>query len=165
MELLKLLSANELVAQAVSFIILLLLMRIFVWRRVFKMLDKRKEKIASDLSKIDKDKENATSLKAEYDARLRLVDVEAQKLIQAAAQEGRRITEEIRQKAREEGHEIVENARKAVQFELEKARKELKEELVDITIKAAENLIGEKLTVEQDKKIVEDFLQKIEGME
>jgi F-type H+-transporting ATPase subunit b len=165
MELFKLLSANELVAQAASFLILLLLMRIFVWRRVFKMLDKRKEKIASDLSKIEKDKENAAGIKAEYEARLRLVDVEAQKLIQAAVQEGKKVTEEIRQQAREEGHEIVENARKAVQFELEKARKELKEELVDITIKAAENLIEEKLTVEQDRRIVEDFLQRIEGIE
>jgi F-type H+-transporting ATPase subunit b len=165
MELFKLLSANELVAHAVSFLILLLLMRIFVWGRVFKMLDKRKEKIASDLDKIEKDKEIAASIKEEYQAQLRLVDVQAQKLIQAAAQEGRRITEEIRQKAREEAHEIVENARKAVQFELDKAKKELKEELVDITIRAAENLIEEKLTEDQDKRIVEDFLQKIEGME
>ncbi|MCX5704085.1 MAG: F0F1 ATP synthase subunit B [Candidatus Omnitrophica bacterium] len=164
MELLKLLSANELVAHTVSFLILLLLMRIFVWDRVFKMLDKRKEKIASDLSKIEKDKENAANIKVEYEARLRLVGIEAQKLIQAAAQEGRKITEEVRQKAREEAHEIVENARKAVQFELEKAKKELKEQLVDITIKAAENLIEEKLTEDQDRRIVEDFLQKIEGI-
>jgi len=165
MELLKLLSVNELVAHTVSFLALLLLMRVFVWGRVFKMLDKRKEKIASDLSRIEKDIENAAGLKAEYEARLRLVDVETQKLLQAAAQEGRKMTEEIRQKAREEAHAIVENARKAVQFELEKARMQLKEELVDITIKAAENLIEEKLTKEQDRRIVEDFLQKIEGVE
>lgn len=165
MELLKLLSANELVAHAASFLVLLLLMRIFVWKKVFTMLDKRKEKIAADLSTIEKDKKDAASIKAEYEARLRLVDVEAQKLIQVAVQEGRKITEEVRQKAREEGHAIVENARKAVQFELERARKELKEELVDITIRAAENLIEEKLTEDQDRRIVEDFLQKIEGIE
>ncbi|HTZ11959.1 MAG TPA: F0F1 ATP synthase subunit B [Candidatus Margulisiibacteriota bacterium] len=165
MELLKLLSANELVAHALSFLLLLLLMRIFVWKRVFQMLDKRKEKIASGLSRIEKDKEEAAGIKAEYEARLRLVDIEAQKLIEAASQEGKRITEEVRQKAREEAHEIVENARKAVKFELEKARKELRDELVDITIKAAENLIEEKLTVEHDRKLVEDFLQKIEGVE
>lgn len=164
MELLKLLSANELVAHAVSFLILLLLMRIFVWRKVLQMLDKRREKIASDLKKIEQDKENAARIKTEYDAQLRLVDIEAQKLIQAAVQEGKKVTEEIRQKAREEAHEIVENARKAVEFELEKARQEFKDEVVDITIRAAENLIGEKLTEEQDKRIVEDFLEKIEGM-
>lgn len=164
MELLKLLSANELAAHTVSFIILLLLMRIFVWGRVFKMLDKRKEKIASDLNKIERDKENAAGMRLEYEARLKIADAQAQKLIQAAAQEGRKITEEIRQRAREEAHEIVENARKAVQFELGKAKKELKEELVDITIKAAENLVEEKLTVEQDRRIVEDFLRKIEGI-
>lgn len=164
MELLKLLSANELVAHAASFLVLLLLMRIFVWGRVLKMLDKRKEKIASDLSKIEKDKVNAASIKAEYEAQLKLVDIQAQKLIRAAVQEGQKITEEIRQKAREEAHEIVENARRAVQFELEKAKRELKGELVDITIRAAENLIEEKLTVEQDRKVVEDFLRKIEGI-
>jgi F-type H+-transporting ATPase subunit b len=165
MELLKLLSANELVAHTVSFLVLLVLMRLFVWDRVFKMLDSRRDKIASDLGQIQKDKEDAAGVKAEYEARLRLVDVEAQKLIQAAVQEGKKVTEEIRQKAREEAQQIVENARQAVQFELAKARKDFRNEVVDITIRAAENLIEERLSVEQDRKIVEDFLQRIEGVE
>jgi F-type H+-transporting ATPase subunit b len=140
-------------------------MRIFVWRRILNILDKRKEKIASDFRKIDEARETAVRLKSEYESRLRLVEIEAHKLIQAAAQEGRKITEEIRQKAHEEANNIIESARRAVQFELNTSREKLKEELVDITILATENLIREKLTEDQDRRIVEDFLQKIEGME
>lgn len=164
MELLKLLSTNELVAHTVSFLILLLLMRIFVWDNILGVLDKRKEKIAADLKTIEEEKENAARAKAEYESRLKLIDIEAQKLIQAAVQEGRKITEEIRHMAREEAHNIIENARRSMQLELSQVRGSLKEELTDITLRAAEHLIGEKLTAEQDKKIVEDFLREIEGI-
>jgi F-type H+-transporting ATPase subunit b len=165
MELLKLLSANELVAHAVSFLILLLLMRIFAWDKILGVLDKRKEKIAADLRTIEKDKESAARIMAEYESRLKLIDIEARKLIQAAVQEGRKITEEVRHTAREEARNIVDNARKSIQIELSQAREGLKGEIVDIAISAAGHLIGEKLTTEQDKRIVEDFLQKLEKAE
>ncbi len=49
MELLKLLSTNEIVAQVLSFLILLFLLRKFAWKKILKILDERKEKIALEL--------------------------------------------------------------------------------------------------------------------
>jgi F-type H+-transporting ATPase subunit b len=164
MELLKLLSANELVAQIVSFLILLFLLRKFAWDKILKVLDERKARIANELKVIEEEKQNAAKIKAEYEAKMRLVDAQVRKLITAAEESGRKITEEIRQKAREEAHNIVENARVEIQFEIDKAKGKLKDELVDIVIKATEEMIEEKLTEEQDRRIVDNFLQKIDTL-
>jgi F-type H+-transporting ATPase subunit b len=164
MELLKLISTNELIAQLVSFLMLFFLLRKFAWDKILNFIDQRRETIANELARIEEEKQNALKAQAEYEARIKNIEVEAKKIFQAAAEEGARITEELRQKARDEAHGIVENARKAMQFDLNKIRGALKEELVDITIRAAELLIEEKLTEQQDRRIVENFLQEIEKM-
>jgi F-type H+-transporting ATPase subunit b len=162
MELLKLLSANELVAQIASFLILLFLLRKFAWDKILKVLDQRKERLAHELKAIEEEKEHAAKIKAEYEAKMKAVDLQTQKLIQGAEAEARKITEEIRQKAVAEAHKIVEDARTEIQYEI---KEKLRDEIVDIVIKASENIIEEKLNPEQDRKIVEDFLQKIDKLE
>ena len=53
MGLLKLLNANEIAAQIITFLILLFLMKRFAWKPFFKVLDDRRERIASEFKKID----------------------------------------------------------------------------------------------------------------
>jgi F0F1-type ATP synthase membrane subunit b/b' len=53
MELLKLLSGSEIVAQIISFLVLLFILRIFLWDKVLKVLDNRRERIASEFKQIE----------------------------------------------------------------------------------------------------------------
>ena len=164
MELLKLLSTQELIAQTISFLILFFLLRKFAWGKILKVLDERRARIASERKAAEEQMQLAAGLKAEFEAKMRLVDLEARKLIQAAEESGRKITEEIRQKAREEAHAIVENARQGIEFEIRQARETLKQDLVDIVLKATESLIEEKITEDQDRRIIENFLGKIDNL-
>lgn len=165
MELLKLLSANELVTHIVSFLILFFLLKKFAWGKILTALDQRRERIALELKTIEETKKDTARLKQEYELKMKAVDAQARKQIQAAMDEGKKITEDIRQSAREEAHRIVENAGRVVQDEIARSMGKLKEELVEITMKATENLIGEKLTEAADRKIVENFIREIETVE
>ena len=162
MELLKLLSANELVAQIISFLLVLWLLRVFLWKRLLKLLDDRKEKIASELKTIEDTQAETSRIKADYETKITEIDKEAAKRIQKAKEEAQKAAEGIRKKAEEEAEIIVANGKADIQDELIKAKEQLKTELVDITIKATENIIGEKFTENQDKKIIEDFLEDID---
>ncbi|MDD5595857.1 MAG: F0F1 ATP synthase subunit B [Candidatus Omnitrophica bacterium] len=162
MELLKLLSASEIFAQVVSFLLLLFLLRIFFWKKVLGILDARKERIADGLKRIEDSQAEVAKLKSDYEAKLGAIEVIVREKIQEATEQGRKITEEVRKKAYEEAQDIIENSRTNIKYELAKAREELKEQIIDLTIKATENLIQEKLTEEDDKKIVENFLEKID---
>ena len=62
MEILKLLSANEIVAQILSFLLLLAILRIFAWKRLLKLLDDRRESIALEFRKIEDAQSAATRL-------------------------------------------------------------------------------------------------------
>ena len=68
----------------------------------------------------------------------------------------------MKKKAHQDAQGIIEDARENVKYEITKAAEELKNRIVDLTISAAERVIQEKLTEEQDKILVRDFLEKVD---
>ena len=72
------------------------------------------------------------------------------------------ITDEVRKEAQLNAQLIINDARESIKYELSRAKEELKIKIVDLTIRATENVIQEKLTEEGDKKLVEQFLDKID---
>jgi len=165
MEILKLLSANEIVAQVIAFFLVLWLLKHFMWGRLLKLLDDRKERIASEFDTIEREIAEAARIKAEYEAKRAAVGEEGLGIIQQALVDAEKAAEQIRKAAHAQAQEIIEKAKSNVQYELTKAKQTLKDELVDITIKAAEDIIEEKLTEQQDRNIIEDFLKRMDTLE
>jgi F-type H+-transporting ATPase subunit b len=161
MEILKLLSTNEIVAQIITFLILLFLMKRFAWRPILKVLDERRSRIASELKAIDNAKADAEKIKVDYEARLASIEMEAKSKIQAAIDEGKKVGEELRQSAREESELIFAKAQESIKAEVARAEEELKDKIVNLTVDVAAKVIQERLTVEDDKKIVETFISEM----
>lgn len=161
MELLKLLSANELVAQTVAFLLLLFIMRSVFWKKFLTALDKRRDRIASELKKIDETKTAVEMMKAEYEEKLTKIEEVAEVKFIEAAEKARKFAEEVRLKAEHEGERIIQNAKESVRGELLKAKEELKDTMVDLTIEVAGKVIEERLTEANDKKLVEEFLKRL----
>lgn len=164
MELLKLLSANEVVAQIISFLLLFFLLRAFAWKRILKALDDRKERIASELKSLEQAQEEALKLKADYQTKIATIGEEGKKMIEQALLEGKKLKEELKNDAYRQSQKIIEEARKEIKYELVAAKEELKNKIIDLSIEAAENVIQDKLTEEEDKKIVRDFLDKVDNI-
>ncbi len=164
MELLKLLDTSQIAAQALSFFILFFILRLLVWKRFLKVLDDRKERIASEFKKIEDSKAAAAILKSDYESRLNNIDRIAQARLEEAVSEGKRIAEEIRKNANTEAAHIIEKTGEAIKEELSRAREEFRDEIVDIAIAAAGKVIEQTLTESEDKKIVEDFLDRVDKM-
>ena len=162
MELLKLLSASEVLAQVISFLVLLFILRIFLWGKFLKVLDDRKEKVASDLKKISDTQAEVEKLKEDYLGKLSAIEQATREKIKEAVLEGRKITEEIKARARIEAEGIIQNAKEVTKFELDKAKGALKDEIIDMAMRSAESLIHEKMTEERDKKLVGEFLDNLE---
>lgn len=165
MELLKLLSANEIVAQVISFLILLILLRAFVWKRILGLLDKRKENIILEFKKIEEANKQIDVLKAEYNLKISGIDQLAQQKIQDSLMQAKLVLEEARKAGHLAAQEILDGAKANIKFELAKAKDELKNEIIDLTIKATENIIQEKLTEDGDRKLINDFLEGVDKLE
>ena len=165
MELLKMLSGSEILAQILSFFLLLFLLRIFAWKKILGLLDQRKEKISSQLGEIENTKLEIAKLKADYEFKLSSIASEAQAQINRAVEQAKIVTAQMRKKAYEESQDIITDARQQVKYEVSKVQEQLKEKIVDIALDAARSVIQEKLTEIGDRKIVENFIQEIQKAE
>lgn len=163
MELLQLLSTSQILAQIISFLVLLFLMRAFVWKKFLKLLDDRKARIISERKETDDARLEVTKVMSEYERRIGAIEVTAKARIEEAVAEGDRIAKEIIDKARLEAEKAGIESREMIEAELKKAREDLKKEIVDITIAIAEKVIMERLTEADDRRLVEDFLNKVDA--
>ena len=162
MELLKLLSTSEIFAQIASFLILLAILRALVWKRLLGLLDARKARVASELSNIEEAKRAIERMKAEYDARLKSIDDSAKARIQEAMVAGEKMIAEMKKTADVEAQKIIDGARAHVKYEVAIVTEQLRDRIVDLVVTAASHLIEERITTEEDKRIVNDFLKNID---
>jgi F-type H+-transporting ATPase subunit b len=165
MELLKLLDITEIIVQLVSFLILLVLLRAFAWKRILNILQQRRERIAGEFNAIEETKAETARLKREYETRLGEIEQKARESINKAVEEGRNITHEMRKAAYAQAQDIISDARKNIEYELKRAQDEVKDKIVDLAIAAAETVIREKFTEKEDYRIVEDFIKNIDKAE
>ena len=162
MELLKMLSGSEILAQVLSFFLLLFLLRIFAWKKILGLLDQRKEKISLQLGEIEETKLEISRLKSDYESKIFNIANQAQEKINQAVEQAKIITVQMRKKAHEEAQDIIIDARAQVKHEVSKVQEQLKERIVDIALGAAKSVIQERLTEEDDRKIVENFIKEVQ---
>lgn len=162
MELFKLLDTYLVVGQIICFLILLWLMKKFLWKPIFSTLEARKVHVQEQMDGLENAKADVAKLKVEYQQFLDHVDEMAQKRLKEMEGVGEAKAHEIRDHARQEAERIVEDARREIYFELAKSKEALKVDVVEMVIQTTERMIQEKLTFEDDRKIIDGFLSEMD---
>ena len=155
----------QILFHAIGFLILLVILRKFVWGSLQGMLDARTEKIAGEFRSIDQTKQDLENLKKQYQASLEKIEDESRAKIQAAVNEGRRVAEEIEKLARTNAEQTLEKTKEAVAQEIAKARAELRDQVVDLAIQATHKILRQHLDEETDRRMIEAFIREIETID
>jgi F-type H+-transporting ATPase subunit b len=147
-----------LVAQIVNFLILLLILRKFLFAPIVKILSERKTKIAQGL----KDAQDAQD-------KLENADLEAKKVIFEATQEAQVIVASAKKEAEQQKNKIIvaaqEKAAKTIKDAQERTKREedklvirSKSRLGELVVVALEKILGTK----QDEKSVDKIISQIQ---
>lgn len=151
----------QFVANILAFVLLLLILKKFAWGALLKLIDERRDKIASDFDQIEKAKVEMAQLKTQYLDQLARIEDEARVKIQQAVADGRRVSSEIEEEARARNRENLEKTKEAIALEVAKAREELREQVVDLAIQATHKILQQHLDEETDRRMIEAFIREI----
>ena len=91
---------HDVVLMAIAVFFLFMMMSKLLFNPVRKMLADRREKIAGELSDAANDKKDAAALKADYEARLKNIDKEAEQILSEARQKAQKNAARIDPKRR-----------------------------------------------------------------
>ncbi|MDI7260418.1 MAG: F0F1 ATP synthase subunit B [Thermodesulfobacteriota bacterium] len=149
-----------LVVFIINFIILFVLLRIFLYKPVLKMLDERSKRTKEAMELAEVTKQEFEQAKVEVQKQIDKGRQEAQSVIAQAMQVGERLREESRQEAAKQAQVIIDRTRTELQAERDKIVEDLRREFVNISIMAAEKVIKETLDKEKHRKLIEETLQE-----
>jgi F-type H+-transporting ATPase subunit b len=156
---------GQVITQIIGFLLALFILKRFAWKPLLGILEERRSKIKSEYDKIDEEKNIVKGLSSDYEAKLKDIEGLARQKILEAAKEGQQMSNQIKENARKDALEIMSRSKDEIQRELEKAKIQLKNELVDLSLRAAEKIIQEKLDEEKDRKFISEFIQGLEKIE
>jgi F-type H+-transporting ATPase subunit b len=124
---------------------------------------KRTDLIEQTLKEAKEARELAQKALAEVEERLKVKDTEIQEIIASAKYSGEREKTRLAEEGEKMKEKILEQAKTNIDFELKKAKEAIKAEAVDIALELAEKKLREKLTREEQMKLLEESVAKIEG--
>jgi F-type H+-transporting ATPase subunit b len=149
-----------LVVFVVNFIVLLVMLRLFLYKPVMKVLDERAKRTKEAMDLAEATKKEYEQAKGEIQKQIEKGRQEAQAIITQAMQVGERLKEESRQEAAKQSQVMIDRARSELEAERDKIVGDLRREFVEISISAAEKVIKETLDKEKHRKLIEETLQE-----
>lgn len=144
----------------VNLIIFFVLVKMFLFKPIKKVLDKRNEMINEQLENADNAQKQAEELKEKYESQLEGVEDEKSRILVEARNSAKNEYENIISRAEEDAEKIKAKAKKASDIECEKARRAVKEEIASLAMETAKKVIGESASVQTDKEIYDKFLSE-----
>ncbi len=147
-----------LVAQLVNFLILMIVLRLFLYRPLLRILDQRRERIQEGLSKAEQAAEQASASEDEARRAMEEARAEGREAVQAAQEAAERLRQELEDRARQDAEQIITRARQEVQAERDRAIQQLHQQFADLTITAAERVIGQSLDRSAHQRLIDEVL-------
>lgn len=145
--------------QLITFVIVLLILRQFVFGKLIAVLDARQKTVDDSLrnaAEIEKELKNA---KKTVEGMLADARKEADEVLSASNKEAAQVVDAAEQKAAQRAEHIVKEAKAQMDVELVKARKELRAETAKLIAEATGRIIREKIDPEKDSKLISEALE------
>jgi F-type H+-transporting ATPase subunit b len=153
-----------LVAQVISFLLLVYILRRFAWNPLMNMMEERRNFIESNIAQAEKERLQAEQIKREYQEEMRKARQEAQQVIAKAT----KLSEERSAELMVEAHNEAEKIRKAALADIERERDlaiaQVKAQVADLSVSVAEKIIGKNLNVKDQEQLIEQFIQEVGEM-
>lgn len=159
-----LIDVRQVGTQILGFLILLWGMKKFAWGPMLRVLEARRQKIASEFAEAERRQAEADQARARYELELKGIDALARQRIQQAATEGERVAAEIRAQAQRDAADRVARAEDEIAREREKAKVEFKDQVIRLSMRSAEKILREKLDDAHQRRLVDEFIDEAEAI-
>jgi F-type H+-transporting ATPase subunit b len=152
----------QVITHIIGFLITVWLLKKFAWKPLLGMLEERRQKIIDEFKKIEDGHSEVDELKTEYEGKLKNIETERRQKITEAVNQANKMASDIKMGAQEEARGIISRTTEQLERDVAKAKVQLKEDMVNITLKAAEKILREKLDDKKERELIGRFIDNVE---
>ena len=144
-----------------SFVLLMVLLRIFAWKHIVGIFDARADKISKDLERAETARTQAENYIKEQEEALKASRLEASRIVGQANARASHDREAILSQAKEEAQAIKDKAKVDAEQIKADAIEAAKEEVAKLAIDLAERILLEKLDASEKTALVDRYLDRL----
>ncbi len=152
---------KSLIIQVANFVLLLVLLRKFLYTPLVAKMEERTAAIKKSLEEAQAARAQAAKQQEENAERLRAAHAEAEAIRTRALKEASEEQQKLVAAARVESQRMVDSAKAQLEAETRRAREELRREVSDLAVAVAEKLVGKSLRDEDHRRIVTEALSRV----
>lgn len=147
--------------QTLAFLLLLLILKRFVYPPLLNMLDKRDELIKASADAAMQAEQQASEAEARTAEMVARARQDAAEIVETAKQEAVEVASLIHEKAEARAEALIVSARDELSKEVESAKKLLKQETIELVALATGKVLEEKIDTKQDIQLIEKVIRGI----
>ncbi|RYG43371.1 ATP synthase F0 subunit B [bacterium] len=143
-------------------LILFPVVRSFFVQPLQDAIQERNSNLERTFTEAEQLREDMTKLRSDYEQRLVATEAQARTEIQAQIKEAQALRQTLMSEAAERADALVEQAQTQIAQERANAILQIRTEVVDLALAAAEKVIGENLNDERNRRLVQNFVDRVE---
>ena len=148
----------------VNFLLVLLLLYLFAYKPILRLMDQRAERIRESLEAADTARQEAASSQEAIQEQITEARREGQRIMDQAREASERFRTEEMDKARPEAEAFVERAKDDIARERDTALQEVRASFGDLAITAAERVIRSSLDRQAHEELINQVLEEGESL-
>ncbi|MBU1000657.1 F0F1 ATP synthase subunit B [Patescibacteria group bacterium] len=150
-----------LIAQGVNFIILLFILKMFLYKPLLNVLEERKKRIAESLKNAEEIEKRLQETNEKIDVMIGKAAKEAQKIIDESRKEGVLYLEETKERAGRMAEEVIKKSKEAARAEALKIEQEVMSKMARIVAAGMEKVTGRILNNKTQREIIEKSIKNL----
>ena len=148
----------------VNFLLVLLLLYLFAYKPILRLMDQRAERIRESLEAADTARQEAASSQEAIQEQITEARREGQRIMDHAREASERFRTDEMDKARQEAEAFVERAKQDIARERDTALQEVRASFGDLAITAAERVIRSSLDRQAHEGLINQVLEEGESL-
>ena len=145
----------------INTLIIFLIFRIFLYKPVCKILEKRKQLAAAEIDDAKKAKAEAEQAQREYESRLADAKNEAAEIVKTATLRAQKREEEILSEANQKAADIRAKAEESIERDKQRALNEVKDEISEMVVMAAQKVVEKEISAKDNEELISKFLEEV----
>jgi len=149
---------NGLIWQTINFIVLLVLLRIFLYKPVVAMLDARAQRVRESMEQADQARRAAEQAEADRQSLLAETRREAEQIRARADEQAKRILADAETRAHERQQQIEQQAEASARQIEERVMAQVRGQLADLVVTAVDRVTRGAIDANAQRGLVQQFL-------
>ena len=146
-----------------TFLGLLILLRLLAWKPLLAMLEERQNTIARSLDDAKQARQELERIHAEQQRILAEARAQAESIVAQTRDDANRLRDELKQKAQGEASGIVKNAEKQIAQETARAVQQIRQEAVDMSVAIASKLLQRNVSKADNERLIDETFRQLEA--